>query len=77
MQGNRSKNERDILITAAAGLFVQQGRDANLIADSLGTTPRTIYRWSKTDKWAEVLDALGYDGELNFRVRKAGRPRKN
>ena len=69
----RSKAEIDILVNAAAAIFVMHTRDAKKIASLLKTTERTIYRWAERDKWEEVLQTLGYEGERNFRVK----PRRN
>ena len=69
---NRSKAEREILITAAATLFAKHTRDANEIAFLLESSYRSIHRWSKEEpRWIEVLDTLGYEGERNFRVQPA------
>lgn len=75
--GNRSQAEMAIHITAAAFYFVKHSRDAKEIADFVGTTARSINRWSETPKWHEVLNDLGYTGERNFRVRPKGRKPKN
>ena len=72
-----SKAERDILITAAATLFARHTRDANEIAAVLGTTQRTIHRWSKEPRWPQTLDTLGYESERNFRVQPARDTREN
>ena len=73
---NKSKAEMDVLISVAAGLFATQTRDAKEIAGLLKTTERTVHRWVEQEKWEEVLQTLGYKGERNFRVRKAGRKPK-
>ena len=73
---NKSAAERDIHISVAAWMFATQTRDAKEIAGLLKTTDRTIHRYAETQRWDEVLQILGYDGERNFRVRKAGRKRK-
>lgn len=65
---NRSKTERDTLITTAAGIFAKHTRDAKEIADILDTSERSIYRWAETPQWEKTLAAIGYDGERSFRV---------
>ena len=65
---NRSKAETHIFITTAATLFAQHTRDANEIAAILGTARSSIHRWSKSPRWSEVLETLGYEGERHFRV---------
>lgn len=72
---NKSTAERNIDITSAARMFATQTRDAGEIAKALDTSIRTIHRYAETEKWDEVLRILGYKGERNFRVKKAGRPR--
>ena len=66
--GNRSQVEKDILVTVAAWMFVNQTRDAKEIATALVTSERTIHRWAKTEYWENVLRSLKYEGERNFRV---------
>ena len=66
---NRSEAEMNIRVTVAAGLFVMHTRDAKEIAKLMGTTERSIHRYSKRDRWDEVLKELGYEGKRNFRVR--------
>ena len=73
---NKSAAERDIHISVAAWMFATQTRDADEIAKAVGTSNRTIHRYSETQRWDEVLQILGYNGERNFRVNKAGRKRK-
>ena len=73
---NRSKAERDTLVTVAAGLFVTQTRDAEEIAEAIGASKRTVHRYAETEQWDEVLKILGYKGDRNFRIHKAGRKRK-
>ena len=65
----RSKAELDILITVAAGLFATHTRDAKEIANLLNTSERSVHRWAEREKWEEVLQILGYEGERNFRVK--------
>lgn len=71
--GNKSTAERDIHISVAAWMFATQTRDAVEIAKAIGTSDRTIHRYAETERWEEVLTTLNYEGERNFRVRKAGR----
>ena len=66
--GNRNQAEKEILVTVAAWMFVNQTRDAKEIANVLKTTERTIHRWAKTESWEKVLKSLDYEGERNFRV---------
>ena len=66
-----TKAERDILIITSATLFAKHTRDANEIAALLGTTERTVHRWSKESLWHQTLDTLGYESERNFRVQPA------
>lgn len=73
---NKSTAERDMHISIAACLFATQTRDAGEIAEAIGASDRTIHRYAETEQWDEVLQILGYDGDRNFRVRKAGRKRK-
>ena len=73
---NKSTEERDIEISYAALKFATQTRDAKEIAKLLETSERTIHRYAETERWDGVLKNLGYNGERNFRVRKAGRKRK-
>ena len=63
------KAETDISVTTAAGLFAKHTRDAKVIASLLKTTERTVHRWAKHEKWEEVLQTLGYEGERNFSVK--------
>ena len=65
----RSKTETDTLVTVAAGFFALHTRDAKEIAKLLNTTERNIHRWGERDKWKEVLQTLGYEGQRNFRVK--------
>ena len=74
--GNKSTEERELYISAAALIFATQTRDADEIAKAIGSSNRTIQRYAETQRWQEVLQILGYNGERNFRVRKAGRKRK-
>ena len=73
---NKSAAERDIHISVAAWMFATQTRDADEIAKAIGASDRTIHRYAETERWDEVLKTLGYNGERNFRVNKAGRKRK-
>ena len=73
----RIEGEKEILIQAAAWLFVRRTRDAKEIAEILNVTERTIRRYAETQTWEAVLLLLRYEGERNFRVRKAGRPRRS
>lgn len=75
--GNKSTAEKDIHISVAAWMFATQTRDAGEIAKAIGTSDRTIHRYAETERWEEVLTTLNYEGERNFRVRKAGRKRKS
>ena len=74
--GNKSTAERDIHISVAAWMFATQTRDAGEIAEAIGASDRTVHRYAETERWEEVLKILNYNGERNFRVRKAGRKRK-
>lgn len=65
---NRSKTERDTLITTAAGIFAKHTRDAKEIASILDTSERNIYRWAETPQWEKTLADVGYEGERSFRV---------
>ena len=65
----RSKDEIDILVTVAAGLFATHTRDAKEIGKLLNTTERNVHRWAEREKWEEVLQILNYKGERNFRVK--------
>lgn len=65
---NRSKVERNTLITTAAGIFAKHTRDAKEIADILDTSERNIYRWAETPQWEKTLADIGYEGERSFRV---------
>ena len=65
----RSKAELDILVTVAAALFAIHTRDAKEIARLLNTSERSVHRWAESEKWEEVLNTLGYEGERNFRVK--------
>lgn len=65
----RARSEVDILVSAAAAIFAIHTRDAKEIAGILRTTERTIHRWAEREKWEEVLQTLGYEGERNFRVK--------
>ena len=60
-------------IHMAAGLFVGFTRDAKVIAEKLQTTERNVLRWAKTPEWATALTAVGYTGDLTFRVIPRGR----
>ena len=71
---NKSRSETDIRITVAAGLFATFTRDAKKIADKLNTTERNIHRWAERERWKEVLETLGYQGERHFRVRPRRTP---
>ena len=73
---NKSAAEMDVLISVSAWMFATQTRDAGEIAKAVGTSDRTIHRYAETERWDEVLQILGYNGERNFRVRKAGRKPK-
>lgn len=44
---------------------------ANEIASRLNTSTRNVHRWAERERWTEVLELLGYDGERNFRVQPA------
>lgn len=72
----RSKTQTEMLITAAAGLFVNHTRDAAEIAALLNTTPRNVYRWAQHNRWEEVLQTFNYEGERNFRINPRRRKRK-
>ena len=65
---NISKLEREVFITIAAGFFALETRDAKVIGDKLGVSSRTVLRYAKEPRWAEVLNVLGYEGEMNFRI---------
>ena len=60
----------------AAGLFVGFTRDAKVIAEKLNTSERNVQRWAKTKEWATALEAVGYTGDLTFRVNRQGRDPK-
>ena len=65
---NRSKVERNALISTAAGIFAKHTRDAKEIAAILDTSERNIYRWAETPQWEKTLADIGYEGEGSFRV---------
>ena len=75
--GNKSKSRNgyphQLITWAVRNLHT---RDAKEIARTLDTTERTVQRWAEQEKWEDLLTILNYEGELNFRVRKAGRKRK-
>ena len=75
--GNKSTAERDIHIITAACLFTTYTRDAKEIADIMNTTDRTIHRYAKTDRWEEVLQIVGYEGERSFRVEATRDPARD
>ena len=47
----RIEGEKEILIQAAAWLFVRRTRDAKEIAEILNVTERTIRRYAETQTW--------------------------
>lgn len=67
-------------IRAAAFHYVVGGvRDAEILAKWAGISPRSLYRVLREEGhrlhavWHSELDALGYEGERNFRVKPRGR----
>ena len=64
----RSKAETDSLGTGAAG-YSPRTHDAKEIASLLNTTERNFYQWAEREKWEEVLQRLGYEGDRNFQVK--------
>lgn len=61
---------------ACARLFVKH-RDAAKIAQAMNVTERTVYRIITLDAFHAELDALGYQGERNFRKTQRGRSQKH
>lgn len=70
---NVKSEHRIAKIHMAAGLFICMTRDAKVIAEKLNTSERNVQRWSKTPEWTTALEAIGYEGDLSFRVNKQGR----
>lgn len=58
-------------VKLAAFMFTRITRDADEIAKALHVTPRTVYRLLDRDDFHAELDALGYEGERNFRTKPA------
>ena len=59
-----------------ARLFVKH-RDAAKIAQSMNVTERTVYRIISLNAFHAELDALGYEGERNFRKTQRGKSQKH
>ena len=55
-----------VKIHCAAAYFVFVSRDINEIAETFGTSNRTIRRWAEDEEWETALDACGYTGDRNF-----------
>lgn len=68
--------EKEIIIQSAAWLFAKHTRDAKEIAQRLGIGWRSVHNYAKTETWDNVLTTLKYEGVRNFRVKRAGRKRK-
>lgn len=58
---------------AAAFLFARVHRDAAWIAETLGVSVTTLYRWSKAEAFRQRLTAWGYKGPVNFQVKRRGK----
>lgn len=55
-----------VRIHCAATYFVFVSRDINEIAETFGTSDRTIRRWTEDPEWETALDACGYTGDKSF-----------
>ena len=65
---NKSTAERNVEITVAAWTFATLTRDAKVIAATLDTTERNIYRLAETAQWDKTLRDIKYEGDRSFRV---------
>ena len=55
-----------VKIRCAAAYFVFVSRDINEIAETFGTSDRTIRRWTEDPEWETALEACGYTGDKSF-----------
>lgn len=82
MPQGESLNPMDMFekrIRVAAFLFSEGCRDANRLSELVGVSVRSLYRVSTNPEhrlypvWHSELKAMGYSGDLSFRVKPRGR----